>query len=105
MNNEHYVGKILNSRMPYFNAVSKSIQYKARPVLVLYAEKAQGASDFTVLPISSISNKINVNAVYDLPLDSRIYPNLCLKRPISYVRTGKIHTLHSSNLLQQIISD
>ena len=64
--NSSLVGTIKSSRMPYYDVSTSSIKYKARPVLILKAENESGFSDFTVLPISSISNKKNIDPKFDV---------------------------------------
>lgn len=84
MSNQQFEGCIKKSRLPYYDIVSGNIKFKARPVLLIKAEKNEGSSDFTVLPLSSISVKMNINSEYDIPIDKNVYPLLNLTRDTSY---------------------
>ena len=78
MSNQQFEGCIKKSRLPYYDIVSGNIKFKARPVLLIKAEKNEGSCDFTVLPLSSISVKMNVNSEYDITIDKNVYPLLIL---------------------------
>ena len=103
MSNQQFEGCIKKSRLPYYDIVTDGIKYKARPVLLIKAEKQEGACDFTVLPLSSISVKMNINSEYDIPIEKNVYPLLNLTRDTSYIRTHKLMTLHTSQLSNQTI--
>lgn len=105
MSNQQFEGCIKKSRLPYYDIVSGNIKFKARPVLLIKAEKNEGSCDFTVLPLSSISVKMNINSEYDIPIDKNVYPLLNLARDTSYIRTHKLMTLHTSQLSNQTIAN
>lgn len=84
--------------MPYYDNRTNSIKFKARPVLILKAEKESGLSDFTVLPISSISFKNNIDQKFDVEVTKEMYPLLQLTKDVSYIRCGKFMTINNSNL-------
>ena len=105
MSNQQFEGCIKKSRLPYYDIVSGDIKYKASPVLLIKAEKKEGACDFTVIPLSSISVKMNINNKYDIPIEKDIYPLLNLIRGTSYIRTHKLMTLHTSQLSSQTIAN
>ena len=105
MSNQQFEGCIKKSRLPYYDIVSGDIKYKARPVLLIKAEKNEGACDFTVLPLSSISVKMNINNNYDIPIEKNVYPLLNLTRGTSYIRTHKLMTLHMSQLSRETIAN
>ena len=100
MSNQQFEGCIKKSRLPYYDIVSGNIKFKARPVLL-----NEGSCDFTVLPLSSISLKMNINSEYDIPIDKNVYPLLNLTRDTSYIRTHKLMTLHTSQLSNQTIAN
>ena len=74
-------------------------------MLLIKAEKNEGACDFTVLPLWSISVKMNINSEYDIPIDKNVYPLLNLTRDTSHIRTHKLMTLHTSQLSNQTIAN
>ena len=84
------IGKIYKARTPYYDQATHTMLYKARPALVL--AKAD-ADDYVVLPVSSISN--------DIEIDPSLYPKINLTRT-SYVRTHKQTVVHRANLRDEI---
>ncbi|EHI74701.1 Uncharacterized protein conserved in bacteria [Streptococcus criceti] len=105
LDNASLIGTIKSSRMPYYDNMSKSIRFKARPVLILKAERELGLSDFTVLPISSVSFKKNINPAYDVEITKQLYPQLNLTKEICYIRCGKIMTINKKDLAVDTISN
>lgn len=103
--NSSLVGKIKSSRMPYYDNKTNSIRFKARPILILKAEKELGSSDFTVLPISSVSFKKNVNREFDIEVTQTAYPLLNLTKEVCYIRCGKIMTINKKDLAVNTICD
>lgn len=91
--------------MPYYDRKTGSIKFKARPVLILKAEKESGFSDFTVLPISSISFKNNIDQKFDVEVTKEMYPLLQLTKDVCYIRCGKFMTIDNNNLGIQVISN
>lgn len=79
--------------------------FKARPVLILKAEKELGTSDFTVLPISSVSFKKNIDQEFDIEVTQTAYPLLNLTKEVCYIRCGKILTVNINNLAVDTIGD
>lgn len=103
--NSSFVGKIKSSRMPYYDNKTNSIRFKARPVLILKAEKELGTSDFTVLPISSVSFKKNIDQEFDIEVAQTAYPLLNLTKEVCYIRCGKIMTINKKDLAVNTICD
>lgn len=103
--NSSLVGKLKSSKMPYYDIKTNSVRFKARPVLVLKAEKETGMSDFTVLPISSVSFRRNINPNYDVKVTKTTYPNLDLTKKTCYIRCGKIMTVNKKDLAVRTICD
>lgn len=104
-NNNDLVGSIRISRMPYYDSASQRVKYKGRPILLLKAEKGIGESDFSILPISSISHKENIDEIFDIEVTAEMYPLLKLNKDISYIRCAKISTVHSSTISKDEISN
>ena len=96
--NSSLVGTIKSSRMPYYDVSTSSIKFKARPVLILKAENESGFSDFTVLPISSISSKKNIDPKFDVEVTKNMYPLLKLTKDECYIRCGKFMTINQNDL-------
>ena len=89
------IGKIYTSVFPYFDSSVRQMKYKNRPVLIIGGPRN---NDYTVLPLSTISNSANKDPVYDVEIDPVKYPLLNLTK-VSYVRTHKQTTMHSANLV------
>lgn len=92
------IGEIYKARTPYYDQATHTMLYKARPALVL--AKAD-ADDYVVLPVSSISNRANIDPAYDIEIDPSLYPKINLTRT-SYVRTHKQTVVHRANLRDEI---
>ena len=92
------IGKIYTFTTPYYDSTLKKQALKSRPVLVV--GKAD-ASDYSVLPISRVTNKINLDLNYDIEINPAKYPKLNLKE-ISYVRTHKQTTVNTASLVNYV---
>lgn len=88
------IGKICTSMTEFFDTKTQTTKIKSRPVLVLDNTRN---NDYTVLPISTITIKANIDACYDVKIDPLIYPKLKLKK-ISYVRTHKRTYIHQASI-------
>lgn len=84
------IGKICTILMSYYDRKSKSTKFKKRPALFI---SEQRNNDYTVLPISTISIKANIDQEYDIPINKSVYPLLNLDKDC-YVRTHKQTTVH-----------
>ncbi|MBJ6744911.1 hypothetical protein JEQ21_00310 [Streptococcus sp. 121] len=83
-NNTSLIGKIKSSRFPYYDSKTRAIRFKNRPVLILNIEKETGFTDLTVLPVSSITIRKNIDKKFDLEIKSSEYPLLELSKEVSY---------------------
>lgn len=92
------IGMIYSSVIPFYDNSSHANSYKKRPVLIIGGPRN---NDYTILPISTISNKSNLDPEYDVEINPEKYPLLNL-RQTSYVRTHKQTTVHRSSLTSQI---
>lgn len=88
------VGNIYPSILPYFNKKEKKIKYKSRPVLII-AEPIGLDTEYTVLPVSTISNQAFYNSLFDTELLPDEYPELMISRK-SYIRSHKQTTVYKS---------
>lgn len=91
------VGKVCWSVFPYYDAANRSMSFKRRPVLIVGDESE---NDYTVLPISSITRRENLNPEYDVEVDPLRYPLLGLSRR-SYVRTHKQIPVHKAEIVSE----
>ncbi len=92
------IGKIYSSVIPYYDSAKKANSYKKRPVLIIGEMRN---NDYTVLPISTVSKKENLDIDYDIEVDPAKFPLLNLNKT-SYVRTHKQTTVHKASLTSQI---
>lgn len=92
------IGKIYSSIVPFYDMKSGKNSFKSRPVLILSGPRN---NDYTVLPISSVTKKQNLDLEYDIELNPQIYPNLNLQK-ICYVRVHKQTTVHTASLNRKI---
>lgn len=103
--NSSLIGKIKVSRMPYYDNKERKINYKARPILILKCEKEFGMSDLTVVPVSSISMRQNIDISFDLEITKKVYPFLNLRKETCYIRCGRIMTISKKDLAVKTVSD
>lgn len=97
-NSSRLIGRACNSRFQYFNVKTGKLDFKLRPVLIIGAERDILPCDLTVLPISKVSNPINLDPKYDYALTLPDHQSLRLKYYPSYVRTHKVSTISSRDL-------
>jgi hypothetical protein len=83
----------------YYNSKSRKIEFKNRPVLVI--GKAD-SSDYVILPISRVTNQVNLNRYYDVLLETTEVPLMNLKCN-SYVRSHKQSVVHEGELIKEIV--
>ena len=92
------IGRIYTSLFPYYDKEKRKNEYKKRPVLII---SGPHNNDYTVLPVSSVSMKSNLDSDYDIEIDPVKYPKLNLTQ-ISYVRTHKQTIVHQGALASEI---
>lgn len=100
-NSAELIGKIYKSRFQYFDNISSSVKFKRRPVLIIGVEKETLPCDITILPISKISVQHNIDGEYDYKVTKQNHENLNLDYDPSYIRTHKISTIYSRDLVDQ----
>lgn len=88
------IGKIYSSVTPFYDSSSQTPSYKKRPVLIISGPRN---NDYTVLPISTITNRANLDSDYDVGINPSNYPLLNLRKSC-YVRTHKQTTVHQASL-------
>ncbi len=92
------IGKIYSSVVPFYDSQKKVNSFKKRPVLIIGGPRN---NDYTVLPISTVTKKANLDSEYDLEIDPTNYPLLHLDK-LSYVRVHKQTTVHKVSLASLI---
>lgn len=92
------IGEIYSSVVPFYDIKSGKNSFKSRPVLILSGPRN---NDYTILPISSVTKKQNLDSEYDIELNPQTYPNLNLQK-ICYVRVHKQTTVHMASLNREI---
>lgn len=100
MNSKIMIGKICIAIFPFYDIKSKKNLYKQRPVLII-GEAIN--NDYTILPVSTITKKENIDIYYDIAIDPKKYPKLNLDK-YSYIRTHK-QTVIYKDMIKGEISD
>lgn len=90
------IGKIYPSIFPFYDKKLNKLSYKSRPVLII-AEPIGFDTEYTVLPVSTMSNRSFYNPLYDEELKQSDYPLLKLNK-MSYVRTHKQTTVYKKSI-------
>ena len=104
-NSKKYIGKIVNSRFPYYSVKTGCNAFKLRPVLIIGAEKETLPCDFNVLPVSTIKDRTKINPFFDYCLDYVKCSALGLRSCPSFIRVNKQSCIHSSDIKADIIAD
>lgn len=92
------IGKVYLSTVDFYDIRSNTTRQKTRPVLVV---GGPSENDYTVLPISTVTNRNNLNPYYDLPISPQDRVILHLKRDC-FIRTHKQMPVHVGALFKEI---
>ena len=92
------IGKIYSSITPFYDSKKCINSFKRRPVLITGGPRN---NDYTILPVSTITRKENIDPDFDVKVEPEQYPNINLDR-ISYIRTHKQTIVHQSSLSKEI---
>lgn len=92
------IGKVYITAVNFYDVKSNTVRRKTRPVLVV---GGPNENDYTVLPISSISNRANLNAYYDILVPTHDQSILNLRREC-FIRTHKQMPVHAAELIHEI---
>ena len=92
------IGKVCTSVIPFYDNKLGRKSFKSRPILVINGPRN---NDYNVLPISTVSNKRNLDADYDVEIDPLLYPKLNLNK-MCYVRGHKLTTVHQTDKIKPI---
>lgn len=88
------IGKLYTCTVEYYNSRERRLAWKGRPILIIGEPRN---NDYTVLPLSTISKKENLDPEFDIKIDPAVYSALGLNK-VSYVRTHKQLTVHYAKL-------
>ena len=88
------IGKLYTCTVEYYNAKERRLAWKGRPILIIGEPRN---NDYTVLPVSTISKKENLDVGFDIEINPAVYSALGLNK-VSYVRTHKQMTVHYAKL-------
>ena len=104
-----FIGKICKTLTRFKNPRTGKTGFKSRPCLVIGVEKKDSnisSVDYTVLPISKISKRENINDHYDHEVEKISYPDLNLTENTSYIRTHKQTVINGRDMItDSFISD
>lgn len=92
------IGKVYLSVVDFYDLTLQAMSTKTRPVLIVGGPHE---NDYTVLPISTITNRINLNTYYDIPITSQDRATLSLRREC-FVRTHKQMPIHAAALVREL---
>jgi len=92
------IGKACISVTKYYDSSLHRLGFKQRPILVI---GLADPSDYVVLPISRVTNQVNLDPVYDFPMEISTYPRMNL-RAKSYIRSHKQFAVNSAEITKVI---
>lgn len=84
--------------VPFYDVKNKCNRIKARPVLIIGEQRN---NDYTVLPVSSVTKRENLDLEYDIEISPQKYPAINIDHT-SYVRTHKQMPIHKASLGREI---
>ena len=91
------IGKVYWSITQFYDSATKQMSFKRRPILIIDGPRN---NDYTALPISTISKRVNLDPKYDIPIDPSQRAVLNLPREC-FVRTHKQFPIHAANIHNQ----
>lgn len=92
------IGTVWLSVVDFYDIRTKTTRRKTRPVLVVGGPKS---NDYTVLPVSTITMRQNVDSQYDILVDQTNRTILSLNKEC-FIRTHKQMTIHQAQLVKQL---
>lgn len=91
------IGKVYLSVVNYYDSKTHTTRRKGRPVLIVAGPRN---NDYTVLPISTIKNRQNLDPDYDVLIDPSARASLSLADEC-FIRTHKQTTVHEGALIKE----
>ena len=92
------IGKVYMTSVDYYDIRTKTTRRKSRPVLVVGGPRN---NDYTVLPISTISRRQNLDPDYDILVDAPERAVLSLDKEC-FIRTHKQTPVHQAQLVRYL---
>lgn len=89
------IGYLYLSKMPFYNISINSLDFKNRPILVI---GRSDESDFVALPVSSVSNPLNRDSIYDIEMN---LPTVKTTKQ-SFIRTHKQTIVNQGAIYKEI---
>lgn len=89
------IGKVYKSVVLYYDSKSQQTRTKTRPVLIVGGPRN---NDYTVLPISTITLRKNLDPEFDILIDASSRSILNLPKEC-FIRTHKQMTVHRAELV------
>lgn len=93
------IGKAYVSTFQFYNSCTGRMEFKNRPVLIVGQADEK---DYVVLPISRVTNSVNLDANYDFKIEPHEVPSMKLK-VTSYIRTHKQSVIHAGEIIKMIV--
>ena len=91
------IGKLFLSVVDYYDSRTRTTRRKGRPVLVIAGPRN---NDYTVLPVSTITNRVHLDPVYDVSIGSAEQAAMNLGQEC-FIRTHKQMTIHAAALIRE----
>lgn len=91
------IGKVYLSVVNYYDSKTHTTRRKGRPVLIVAGPRN---NDYTVLPISTVKNRQNLDPDFDLLIDPPARALLSLTDEC-FIRTHKQTTVHDGSLIKE----
>lgn len=92
------IGEVHLSVVNFYDSSTGTTRRKKRPVLIVGGPRN---NDYTVLPISTITRRENVDATYDIPICGTDRVTLGLDRD-SFLRTHKQIPIHRGEITRKL---
>lgn len=102
---DYFIGKIVIAKTPFYDVRAKRMKIKARPMLIIGAEKEYLPCDYNVLPVSRVTKRRHRDEVYDIELSDEQCDKLSLDHRPSFIRTHKQTVVNSRDIDINPISD
>ena len=93
------IGNAYVSTFQFYNNRTHRMEFKNRPVLIVGRADDK---DYVVLPVSRVTNRVNLDTDYDLPIKPQDVPLMNLTQT-SYIRTHKQSVIHAGELTRKIV--
>lgn len=96
------IGMICISAFQYFDNTKHKMAFKGRPVLVI-GQADNG--DYVVLPISRVTNRVNLDTYYDYKMEPETYEDTDFQlSDTSFVRTHKQAVLNDGEITKEVLN-